>query len=236
LGNVVAADGDTDAVPLPKEVLGPQTAWGVETNGFRAGVCWFETSGKMNIRTTVLTFKTNATWNYVAPPGKKFLKCELRDARGMLLTPLKGKKLDGEFSQVILTKDLPHSPAVGLHTPSMIENLLVLPAGLPGPFRHFFIEDVYRIDQEGDYTLTVCVAIYRFAPDRQSVSRIDLPPVTAKIHLRESVVPQGMSSGTTTAYVAGVALCVAGVVWLVARRRRHNAGNAGPRMATVLTS
>ena len=63
----------------------------------------------------------------------------------------------------------------------MIKNWLVL----PGQFRDFFIDDVYRIEHEGAYTLTVCVAIYEFAPDRQSVSRIDLPCVKAKLHLKE---------------------------------------------------
>ena len=81
---IAAAEGATNTVPLPKEFLDQQTTWGEEANGLRAGVCWFEFSGKMEIRTTVLSFNTNVAWNYVTPPGKKFLKCELRDAHWRL--------------------------------------------------------------------------------------------------------------------------------------------------------
>jgi hypothetical protein len=235
LGHTAAAAEDMSAVPLPTELKSPQMVWGGGSNGFRAGLCWGDFSGKMDITVLVLTFKTNTAWRYVVPPGKKFMKLELRDARGTLLPSLKGKELDGELPQRILTKDLPHSPPAGIHNPSMIEDWLTLAVGLPGRYRDFFIEDAYRIRQDGDYTLTVWAAIYEFASDRQSVSRIDLPPVTAKIHLSASV-PSGLSPRATTAYVAGAALCVAGVVWLVAHRRRRLGENAGPQTAKAVTS
>ncbi len=229
--HVAAAQAATNTVPLPKQFMDPQTAWGEATNGLRAGVSWFEFSGKKEIRTTVLSFNTNVAWNYVTPPGKKFLKCELRDAHGVLLTPRKGKKLDGELPQRILTKDLPYRPASGIHHRRTLDNWFLIGNGLPTILRDFFIEDVFRIEQEGDYTLTVGVAIYEFAPDRESVARIDLPPVTTKIHLRSAITPEGTSSGMVAAYVAGAALCVGGMLWLVAHRRRHNAGDACPRTA-----
>jgi hypothetical protein len=117
----------------------------------------------------------------------------------------------------------------------MIENRLMLGDGQPCPIRDIVIQDIYRIPQEGDYTLTVWASIYEFAPDRQSVSRIDLPPVTAKIHLAAGV-PSGTSPGMTTANMVGAALCVGGVVWLVAHRRRRNGENAGPQTAKAVTS
>jgi hypothetical protein len=232
-GKMAAAQGDTNALPLPKELLSSHMAWGEETNGVCAGIDW-ELSDKMNVRVVVLTFKTNVAWNYVAPPGKKFMAFELWDARGVLLTPLGGKKLDGELPQRILTKDLPYRPASGIHHRRTVDNRLLIGYGQPVIFRDVGIQDVYRIAQEGDYTLTVSVAIYKFAPDEQSVWRMDLPPVTAKIHLRATIAPEGTSSGMVTTYVAGAALCVAGVVWLVAHRRRHNGGDAAPRTATAM--
>ena len=182
-GRMAAAEGATNSVLVPKELMGPQTAWGEETNGVRAGINW-ELSDKMIVRIFVLTSRTNTAWNYVAPPGKIFMRFELRDARGMIQTPLKGKKMDVELPMRILTKEMPHSPAVG-HEAGMIENRLLVTAGSPVIFRDVIIQNVYRIEQEGDYALTVCVAIYEFAPDRQSVSRIDLPCVKAKLHLKE---------------------------------------------------
>ena len=230
------AQSTSNSVPVPQDLMGPRTAWGNETNSFRAGLVWGGLSGKMDVSVLVLTFKTNTGFNYVAPPEKKFLKSELRDARGVLLTPLKGKNLDGELVHRILTADLPHSPPAGIHNPAMIENWLMLGAGLPGVLRSFLIEDAYKIEREGDYTLTVWASIYEFAPDRQSVSRIDLPPVTAKIHLAASIAPEGASPGITAAYVVGATLCVAGVVWLVAHWRRRNGGSAGLRSAKATAS
>jgi hypothetical protein len=180
---MAAAQADTNAAPLPKELLSPQMAWGEETNGIRAGVDW-GLSDKMSVRVVVLSFKTNETWLYVAPPGKEFRTFELRDARGVLLAPLNGKKLDGELPQQILAKNLPYRPASGIHHRKTLDNWLLIGYGQPVIFRDVDLQDVYQIAQEGDYTLTVCVAIYRFAPDQQSVLRIDLPPVTMKIHLK----------------------------------------------------
>jgi hypothetical protein len=179
--HTVDAEGATNGVPVPNDLISPQSTWGEETNGFRAGVNW-ELSSKMEVRFIVLTSKTNVWWNYVAPPGKKFAKFELRNARGILLTPINGDKLDGELPQRILSEDLPQRPAIGHHART-IDNPLLLDAGSPGLFRDVVIQNVYRIEQEGDYTLTGCIAIYEFAPDRQSVSRIDLPCVTVKLHL-----------------------------------------------------
>jgi len=231
--HIAGAERNTNAVPLPPGLISPHTAWGEETNGVRAGVDW-ELSGGMNVQVVLLTFKTNAAWHYVAPPGKKFLIFELRDARGVRLAPLKGKKLDGELPQRILTKDLPYRPASGAHHRSTIDNRVLIAAGSPWAFRDIVIQDVYRIEQEGDYTLTVCVAIYQFTPDEQSVSRMDLPPITAKLRLRKSIPPEGTASRLVTTYAIGIALCVAGVVWLVAERRRYNKGQAGQRTANAM--
>lgn len=176
----------TNATPLPEWLTGPRTAWGGETNGLRAGLVWNDSSSKLGVTVLVLTFQTNTAWRYVAPPGKNFLKLELRDAQGVLLAPIKGKELNGDLPRRIRTDDLPHSPSAGIHNAGMIENWLMLPPGLPDRLRDFFLQDVYKIEREGDYTLTVFPALYEFAADRKTVSRIDLLPVTIKLHLAPS--------------------------------------------------
>jgi hypothetical protein len=160
---------------------------------------------------------------------------ELRDARGALLTPLKGNRLAGDLPQQILNRDLPRTAAYGHHA-SMLENWIMLVQSEPALIREFFIEDVYRIEQEGDYRLRVCVAIYEFSVAKEYVSRMDLLPITVTIHLKPSTTPEGASSGAVAAYGAGIALCVAGVVWLAAHWRRPISGDAGLRTGIVLLS
>ena len=50
--------------------------------------------------------------------------------------------------------------------------------------RRFIIQDVYPIKQEGEYLLTIWPVIYQFSTNEQFVTRIDLPPVSRKVHLR----------------------------------------------------
>jgi hypothetical protein len=181
-GGLAAANVDTNSTPVPNEFIGPRTAWGEETNGFRAGLVWGDSPSKMDVAVIVLTFKTNIAWKYVAPPGRKFLKFELKDAKGAPLKPLKGKELDGELPKRIRTKDLPHTPEFAHHA-SMLQDWLLLSPGLPGPLRDVFIQDTYKIDKEGDYSLTILASVYEFETGEQTVSRVDLLPVTAKLHL-----------------------------------------------------
>lgn len=164
-------------------------AWGATTNQFCAGIFWatmdFGKGVFQDVDIVVKTSKTNAMWDYLIPPGRKLAKVELRDAQGVLLVPLKGKKLDGDLPQRILTKDLPRVPRFG-HSGGFLEGWLILGPNLPDRPWQFPMQDIYRIEKEGEYTFTVNVAIYHFMPDQQSVVRMDLPPVSTNIHLTPS--------------------------------------------------
>jgi hypothetical protein len=48
---------------------------------------------------------------------------------------------------------------------------------------------LYRITNDGDYKLTVCAAIYKWETNRLYLDRIDLPCLTAKLHLKQSPPP-----------------------------------------------
>ena len=54
-------------------------------------------------------------------------------------------------------------------------DVFYLSAGYHHIFKEVNIQDVYPVKEDGDYTLTVCVAIYQFMPDKASVFRMDLP-------------------------------------------------------------
>jgi hypothetical protein len=183
--NSAFARDDTNITRLPDYLTGPQMAWGEETNDLRAGLDWGETANKMDARVLVLTFRSNVWWDYVAPPGKKFLKLELQDAHGVVIRPIRAEGVAGELPARIDLKDLPRTPEFDHHG-SMTDNRLLLSKGIPIIFRDFRIQDVYKIEEEGDYTLKVWVSVYKFQPDDQPVQRIDLLPVTVKLHLEPS--------------------------------------------------
>ena len=226
---------NSNPITLPQDRAIDWGTWGAASNGLCVGVLLPPSipseSPSQAVVVYVLTSRTNAFWNYLGPPSGGFSKLELLDANGLVVPPRSGGKATvREFPASLRRKELPMSP-----DGRMFLNELALAAGQPSVLRRFSLYDGYRIVHEGDYTLTVAAAIYEFAPDRQSVSRIDLPPVKAKIHLAASV-PSGMSPRATTAYVAGAALCVAGVVWLVAHRRKRPGENAGPQTTKAVTS
>jgi hypothetical protein len=119
------------------------------------------------------------------PPEHKLAKAELRDSNGILLVPLKGKNLDADLPQQILNKDLPREPMIG-HNGGTPEGRLSFPPNLPVNPWEFSMQDIYRIEKEGNYTFTVCVAIYHFTDDKQSVVRMDLPSVSVHMYLTAS--------------------------------------------------
>ncbi len=169
--------------------------WGDMTNQWCAGVAWETMSlGNrivQNVSIAIKTSKTNGMSDYFVPPKKKLAKVELRDSQGMLLVPLKGKNLVGELPQQILIKDWPRYPADpdprgGRGVGGLLEGRLFLaPNSLAVPWG-FYMQDMYRIEKEGDYTFTVCMAIYHFTNDKQSVVRMDLPCVSIPMRLTPS--------------------------------------------------
>ena len=117
---------------------------------------------------------------------------ELRDPEGKVVAPL--RKLDGSLPPSIQVGTFPRYPGQQRHAGNMIfrDRLRRAPAELG----KFTIQQAYRIEEEGDYTLTVCCAIYvlpykgRVPANMDydqyqtlSAMRVDLPCVTATIHL-----------------------------------------------------
>lgn len=157
--------------------------WGAETNELCAGVNFVPLAQKHSnsgvVSIYVLTSKTNELWNYLTPPDGILAKLELRGPNGSIVgRKWLAKKMDGELPGIIQRRDLAIDERHGL-----FKNQLLLLAGRPHSIRDFNIKDIYSIKEEGDYMLTVCVAVYEFAPDRNSAMRVDLPCVTTKIHL-----------------------------------------------------
>jgi hypothetical protein len=130
---------------------------------------------------------------FLKPPGKaKFLKVELRGPDGKVLVPV--QKLDGFLPSTLPVKAFPRNARKERH-----DGNVDFQDGLyesPSEFDKFTLQDAYRIEKEGDYTLTVCCAIYVLPYNGHppanvdydkyqtlSATRVDLPCVTTKIHL-----------------------------------------------------
>jgi hypothetical protein len=189
-----AAHPEPGSDDIPKKLLSPDVVWGRQTNGLRAGITgcveraqgskpYFSTSNF--VRLLVLTSDTNVVWVYLAPPGKRLTGCDLRDPKGRHVSPLPGKRLEGALPQTIKAKDWPplRPRSKGHPGLQMGEHSLVLTRWSPRLLFDFKLEDVYPIQEPGNYVLTVRAAVYRVAPDDQSASRVDLPSVSQTIYL-----------------------------------------------------
>lgn len=170
--------------PTPKD----GSALGQEAKGVYSEVLWrtgrygYGDWRKMLISVFVQTSKTNVYLDYLAPINRPFRRFELRDSRGKVMVPRHGAELERQLPLNIATKDWPRSPAYGHHLEELKGQLWLRP-GSKETYRSFRIQDLYQVDQEGDFVLTIAVSLYKFAADRQSVSRVDLPSVTTTVHL-----------------------------------------------------
>jgi hypothetical protein len=130
---------------------------------------------------------------FIKPPGDaKFSKVELRDPDGKVLAPL--QKQDGSLPPSLQVRTLPRYSRQERHDGNI--NFQDRLYRSPSELGDFTIQNAYRIEKEGDYTLTVCCAIYVLPYNGHpptnvdydkyqtlSATRVDLPCVTAKIHL-----------------------------------------------------
>jgi hypothetical protein len=130
---------------------------------------------------------------FLKPPrDAKFSKVELRDPDGKVLAPL--QKLDCSLPPSLQVSTFPRDSRQERHDGNIdfLDRLYRSPSKLGG----FTIQNAYRIEKEGDYTLTVCCAIYILPYNGHppanvdydkyqtlSATRVDLPSVTTKIHL-----------------------------------------------------
>jgi hypothetical protein len=185
IGTLFAADSKT-----PK-IGGPLTygeAWGAVTNEFSAGIRWWTMPTKDEVLNIYIkTSNTNAEWGYFVPADYKLAKAELRDTNGVLLIPIKGKELDGELPEMILYKDFPRLPAKHAHQPpGQLFGSLLLRPNEPTLFWEHFMHDIYHIEKDGEYTLTICVSLYHMTDDQKAFMRMDLPSVSIPMHLGAS--------------------------------------------------
>jgi len=192
LANVTKGASD-----IPDFLLQFGIVWGDENaKKVRAGI---ETRGdpeSLTAKVVVFSAGTNGNWRYLAPPATKFATVKLMDSHGTVTEPLPGMRLDGNLPQRLAIKDLPREPIRGTKQRGSGGGLRDWLYGLPAKLSEFTIQNVYRIEKEGDYTLTVAAVVYEFPSDYKSnvslasneqfVTRIDLPTVTTKIHLKPS--------------------------------------------------
>jgi hypothetical protein len=184
---VFTTTATADNKDIPTEFIGSDYVWGEETNEIRAGLACAndirDQTQMQLIQVLILTPKTNAVYDYVKPPNEKFARCELLNSNGTVMAPMRGKALAGELPQSIREEDLPKTPKFGRNN-SLLAGALPLFQNNPMELKRFVIQDVYPIKTEGDYTLTVWPVIYHFSTNGQFVTRLDLLPVSRKVHLR----------------------------------------------------
>jgi hypothetical protein len=161
--------------------------WGADTNLLCAGVRCLErgsgTHHSQSFRVVVLTSKTNALPKFVAPPARKLRSLELRGPDGNAI-PLR-KSVTSEMPQKISVKDLARTPETP-RSAGILERVYLKPRIPEAIAPDFRLQDVFYLKEDGDYILTVGVTLYELALDAQSVSRVDLPKVTVKLHLTKS--------------------------------------------------
>lgn len=169
----------------------PGLVWGNATNGIRAGITDRDPGVKgvavfvaRPTNSTSRAFGEAGYSRYFAPPSGKFANVELRTAEGLIVSPVRGRTLVGDLPTEIPLKDLPRYPIRGTRQRGSGGELKNWLFENPATLKVFSIQDFYRISKEGNYTLTVWPTIYKFGTNTAYVSRIDLPCVTTKIHLK----------------------------------------------------
>jgi hypothetical protein len=209
---------------LPAPAYSPELWPGVlmeGTNGWRVQLaCWDTntTDPLVSVAVGSTNFNTFGSY-YFGPPNGKFSKLELRDSDGIVVPPIRGVSVEGQVPLKISLSDLPRWPDGGLRN-----RIAFFTNSAPAPLREFRVRDVYRIEKEGDYALTVCAVIYKFAEDRSHLNRIDLPCVSTTIHLRQNDFPAASSGSAVIGTIVGSVFCVLGVIWLLSRRKRVGRG------------
>jgi hypothetical protein len=181
---------------IPGWIVLPGIVWGsAGTNGVRAGI-WTTGEASNTIATVWVVSGTNVSWPYFRPPGTKFYKVELYDSAGAYIAPLRGKKVYGDLPETILPPEPQRGErGRGLFGITSANDRASLRDRLFGPLAtlgSFTVQNVYPIEKEGNYKLTIGATIYSFIPDfrrvqipatNQSLLRFDLPCVTRTIHL-----------------------------------------------------
>jgi hypothetical protein len=153
--------------------------WNENTNGWRMLLSFWDTNTpNPHILVAVGSKVTNSGGGYFGSPNSKFAKFELLNSNGIIIPPKKGELLEYQFPARMPSSAFPKFSDGGLKNHfGFFSNSP--PVGLYDIQMH----SVYQIKEEGDYTLTVCAVIYKHETNTEYLDRIDLPCVTAKIHL-----------------------------------------------------
>jgi len=160
--------------------------WTAQTNNFRCGISWEPDIFPKEIDIWVL-LSAKVGLIYVRPPDGKPPKLELRDAKGLLIQPVKGMT-DDKPPQRIAANKLPQYHSDGFFSGHGVKYkyFFIGQRIPPSLLITFSLDNIYQVEKEGDYTLTVSPFIYKFETNGEYLDRIDLPSVTAKIHLKQT--------------------------------------------------
>ncbi len=192
LATLSDARGGAVTNSIPRELLDPRAIWGGETNGLCSAILCGDVARRhsrfQEIHVEVVTASTNALYfHYVAPPGgrpdqRKLRAIELRGPDGQLIVPRPRKSLVATLPETVLARDLAKEP----RRPSGFRDTLLMPVGIPLELARFVIQEHYDLEVDGEYRLKIWPALYEFDARHTKAIRVDLPPVTAKIHLTPS--------------------------------------------------
>jgi hypothetical protein len=176
--------------------------WVEDTNGWRVELNFFGTNTPdARVAVSIGSIVKNSddgTGDYFTPPYSDFAKIELLSPNGAIVQPKWRGTLKGDFPQRV---------SVGLYPRGQVGPLagefLFVSNGPPffvGNVGAYRLKDAYSITNEGDYTLTVRPVLYKNLTGRKIdvsdinfhisntnyLDRVDLPTVSAKIHLMPS--------------------------------------------------
>lgn len=152
--------------------------WKDSTNGLRIEIILVDTNTLLaSACVYVGSLTTNSSAGYFAPEKGPFTKCELLDSNGTIIVPKKGKTLEAALAPEIKVTSLQKDSKGRLKG-----HIIFDPRG-PGLIKEFRFKDVYNIEKEGDYVFTIYPVIYQGSPLGAALKRVDLPRLSAKVHL-----------------------------------------------------
>lgn len=153
--------------------------WKDDTNGLRVQLSFMPEEGFRWLRVSVGSIRFNSPGVYLGPPGSTFQKFELRSTNGIVVPFLSGQTLESVLAPRLRLKQFPRWPGGSLKS-----HISFFTNGGPSTLADIDLKKVYRIPKESDYVLTVCAVIYKFGTNIQSLDRVDLPCLSAQVHLR----------------------------------------------------
>jgi hypothetical protein len=173
----IASDGKYSPMTNTSEMW--PGVWKESTNGLRVQLYLQDTNTPNPVLSIgVGSVITNANPGLVWHPEGKYAAFELRDSRGVLISPIKGISKQGACDFRISAKILPTWPDGGLR------NIIGFSTNTPPAIlEKCRLKDLYRIKKEDNYTLTVCPVIYKFETNGLYLDRIDLPSISVTLHL-----------------------------------------------------